>query len=146
MGVQRGFLAGSNALIFQKVEKTGVRRKKETANRKNKFVQETLIQKEWASAVAAFLLLIDTAYNALKRVLIVLGEQREMHTRMEGNGISKYTCKGKDILRLQLSSLVWFFYLFLWQGEMGHSFAFCHFCKVSLWDMQVNEVEEMLSI
>ena len=62
---------------------------------KNEFVQETLIQNEGASEVAMFLLLIDIAYNALKRVLTLLGEQREMHTRMEGNGISKYMCKGR---------------------------------------------------
>lgn len=46
-----------------------------------------------------FLLLTDTAYNALKRVLTLPGKQSEMHARMEGNGVNKCIGKGKDLLR-----------------------------------------------
>lgn len=77
---------------------------------KNEFVQETLIQKEGASEVATLLLLIDTAYSALERVLILLGEQGEMHARMEGNGLSKHTCLGEGhfVTTAVLSSMIIF--------------------------------------
>jgi len=132
IGVQRDFLHGSNALILHKLEKTGERMRRELQIQRTSLSRK-LLQKEGAGEVASFFLFLDTTRNALQGVNIAR-EQREMHTSLEGNDLSKYMCKGKDILGLQLSCLEWSFLVgFFWQqGEMDDSFALCHFCKASL--------------
>lgn len=80
--------------------------KKETANTRNKLVQEILLQKERTSEIASFLLLMYASYNTWKMVLMLRGQQRELHTRMEGDGVSKSTYKRKNILGLLLSCLM----------------------------------------
>lgn len=115
---------------------------------KDEFDQETLLQKEEASEVAAFSLLLDTTHNVLKRMPILFGE---MDTRMKGNGLSKYICKGR--IFQDYSCLVWydFFFFFLiyfwWKGE----WVIALLCAISVrrnhvWDMQVKKEEGTLSI
>lgn len=83
---------------------------------KNEFDQETLLQKEGASEVSAFSLLLDTAHNVLKRMLMLF---EKMDTRMEGNGLSKCICKGGIIWDYRC--LLWydffFFFSLIFEGR-----------------------------